>query len=71
VEDFKRGMDAMIRALHDTPKAAGHDRVYVAGEIEHETEQQRLRSGIPLSETVLNDLRELSSQFDVPLRLQA
>jgi LDH2 family malate/lactate/ureidoglycolate dehydrogenase len=71
VEDFKRGMDAMIRALHDTPKAAGHDRVYVAGEIEHETEQQRLRRGIPLSEVVLSDLRELSIQFDVPLRLQA
>jgi hypothetical protein len=30
-----------------------------------------LRRGIPLSEVVLSDLRELSIQFDVPLRLQA
>jgi L-2-hydroxycarboxylate dehydrogenase (NAD+) len=68
-EDFKRGMDAMIRALHDAPKAPGHDRIYVAGEIEHETEQKRLRDGIPLSEVVLSDLRQLSAQFDVPLEL--
>ena len=35
-------MDAMIRSLHDAPKAAGHDRIYVAGEIEHETELKRV-----------------------------
>lgn len=69
LEEFKRGMDAMIRALHDSPKAAGHDRIYVAGEIEHETEQKRLRDGIPLSEVVLRDLRELSAQYEVPLPL--
>lgn len=68
--EFKRGMDAMIRALHDSPKAPGHDRIYVAGEIEHETEQRRLRDGIPLSPVVLADLRELSAQFDVPLPLR-
>jgi L-2-hydroxycarboxylate dehydrogenase (NAD+) len=69
VEDFKRGMDAMIRALHASPKAPGHDRIYVAGEIEHETEIKRLRDGIPLSPVVLADLRELSAQYDVPLVL--
>lgn len=67
VDDFKRGMDAMIRALHDSPKASGHERIYVAGEIEHETELKRLRDGVPLSQVVLNDLRELSAQYDVPL----
>ncbi len=69
LDDFKRGMDAMIRALHDTPKAPGHDRVYVAGEIEHETEQQRLRDGIPLTPVVLDDLRQLSAQYGVPFEL--
>lgn len=70
LDDFKRGMDAMIRALHAAPKAAGHERIYVAGEIEHETEQTRLRTGIPLPETVVNDLRTLSTRFDLPLELQ-
>jgi L-2-hydroxycarboxylate dehydrogenase (NAD+) len=67
LEEFKRGMDVMIRALHAAPKAPGHDRIYVAGEIEHETEQKRLRNGIPLSDVVLNDLRALSAEFDLPL----
>jgi LDH2 family malate/lactate/ureidoglycolate dehydrogenase len=69
VEEFKRGMDAMIRALRAAPKALGHDRIYVAGEIEHETAQQRLRDGIPLPENVAADLRALSAQFSVPLPL--
>ena len=57
----------MIRALHDVPKEPGHDRIYVAGEIEHETEQQRLRDGIPLTPVVLAELRELSARYAVPL----
>lgn len=69
LEQFKRDMDAMIRALHDSPKAAGHDRIYVAGEIEHETEQERLRNGIPLTQFVVNELREIGEEFDVELEL--
>jgi LDH2 family malate/lactate/ureidoglycolate dehydrogenase len=68
VEDFKRGMDAMIRALHDAPKAPGHQRIYVAGEIEHETEQQRLVEGIPLTPYVLAELQELSERYGILLR---
>jgi LDH2 family malate/lactate/ureidoglycolate dehydrogenase len=70
VDEFKRGMDAMIRALHAAPKEPGHDRIYVAGEIEHETELKRLRDGIPLSQVVLTDLQELAAQYDVPLELK-
>jgi LDH2 family malate/lactate/ureidoglycolate dehydrogenase len=70
VEEFKRGMDAMIRALHDAPKASGHNRIYVAGEIEHESEQQRLREGIPLTPYVLAELQALAAQYGVPLKLR-
>lgn len=69
LDEFKRGMDAMIRALHDAPKEPGHDRIYVAGEIEHDTQQQRLRDGIPLTPVVLDELRELSARYDVPFGL--
>ncbi|HMN26950.1 MAG TPA: Ldh family oxidoreductase [Caldilineaceae bacterium] len=69
VDDFKRGMDAMIRALHASPKEPGQERIYVAGEIEHETEVKRLRDGVPLSPVVLNDLQALSQEFGVPLDL--
>ncbi|MBM81552.1 MAG: malate dehydrogenase [Planctomycetaceae bacterium] len=67
--DFKVAMDAMIDSLHQAAPAAGHDRVYVPGEIEHETQQERLRTGIPLSDKEVADLLALSEQFDVPLNL--
>ena len=67
VDDFKRGMDVMIRALHDAPKEEGQDRIYIAGEIEHETEQERRRTGIPLPPNVQDDLRKLADRFALPL----
>ncbi len=67
VDGFKRGMDAMIRALHAGPKEAGQDRIYVAGEIEHETEQERLRDGIPLTAVTVTDLREVAHAYGVAL----
>lgn len=70
LDEFKRGMDAMIRALHAAPKEAGQDRIYVAGEIEHETEQQRLRDGIPLPDTIVADLYELSQRYNISLDLR-
>lgn len=65
LDEFKRGMDAMIRSLHESPKLPGHDRIYVAGEIEHETEQQRLTNGIPLPKQVVNDLNYLGERYGV------
>lgn len=67
VDGFKRGMDAMIQALHAAPKEEGQDRIYVAGEIEHETEQQRLREGIPLTAVTVADLKEVSEKYGVRL----
>lgn len=66
-EDFKRGMDAMIRALHAAPKEPGQERIYVAGEIEYETEQRRLREGIPLPPTVVADMRYIADTYGVSL----
>jgi LDH2 family malate/lactate/ureidoglycolate dehydrogenase len=67
VNHFKRDMDALIRKVHAAPTIDGHDRVYVPGELEHETKQMRLQDGIPLPQTVVKDLQELSDEYDVPL----
>lgn len=50
---FKRDMDEFVRGLKATPPARGFDRVVVAGQLEFETEQQRLRDGIPLHPEVV------------------
>lgn len=70
LEEFKAAMDAMIRSLHDAPKAKGYDRIYVAGEIEHETEQFRLQHGIPLTEYVAAELQALAEEYQIPFPVE-
>lgn len=64
---FKEGMDAMIATLNAAPSAPGHERVVSPGQIEHETEQKRLRDGIPLNAPTVEDLTALAERFELPL----
>ena len=61
--EFKADMDRLIRELKSTPPVEGESRVYVAGEIEFETAEERSERGIPLHSSVLKGLREVSEQF--------
>jgi L-2-hydroxycarboxylate dehydrogenase (NAD+) len=63
--DFKADMDRLIRELKSTAPAAGQERVYVAGEIEFETEKERRGRGIPLHASILKELRALSAELGV------
>jgi L-2-hydroxycarboxylate dehydrogenase (NAD+) len=63
--EFKQDMDRLIRELKSTPPIAGQERVYVAGEIEFETAQERAEHGIPLHSSVLKGLREVSEQLSL------
>ena len=62
VDEFKAAMDDMLRALKDSEKAEGHDRIYTAGEIEFETEQERLGNGIPYHPNFIAELRGLAGE---------
>ena len=70
LNEFKQDMDRLIRALKTTPPLAGRDRVYVAGEIEFETAEERAERGIPLMASVLQGLHEVSAQTGVPYDLE-
>src|SRR6266496_1371475 len=63
VADFKADMDRLIRELKSTAPMAGQQRVFVAGEIEFETTQERAARGIPLHSSVLDGLRAVSEQL--------
>jgi LDH2 family malate/lactate/ureidoglycolate dehydrogenase len=65
VREFKNDMDRLIRELKSTPPAKGQERVYVAGEIEFETEKERTAKGIPLIESVLAGLKAVAEQLSV------
>jgi len=68
--EFKSDMDRLIRELKSTPPAAGESRVYVAGEIEFETADERSERGIPLHNSVLQGLRDVGAQLGVPYDLE-
>ena len=65
IDEFKEHMDRMVNALGATPTAAGHDRVYVAGEPDAESEDERRKNGIPLHKDVVAYLRDLAREMDV------
>jgi L-2-hydroxycarboxylate dehydrogenase (NAD+) len=68
--EFKADMDRLIRELKSTPPVEGESRVYVAGEIEFETAEERAERGIPLHDSVLKGLRAVSEQVGVPYDLE-
>ena len=68
--EFTADMDRLIRELKSTPPVEGESRVYVAGEIEFETAEERSERGIPLHGSVLKGLRAVSEQVGVPYDLE-
>ena len=64
-DEFRRAMDGMVRVYRDLPKAAGVDRIYLAGEIEQEVEKQRRINGIPLDPTIVASLQELAKELGI------
>ena len=70
VAEFKQDMDRLIRELKSTPPIEGQKRVYVAGEIEFETAEERAERGIPLLPSVLKGLLEVSEQLGVSYNLE-
>jgi L-2-hydroxycarboxylate dehydrogenase (NAD+) len=67
--EFKRDMDRELRDFKNSAKAPGCDRIYVAGEIEHERTLEYRRDGIPLVNKVWEDLDALAGEIGIaPLK---
>lgn len=65
VAEFKADIDRLIGELKSTPPIEGESRVYVAGEIEFETAEERSERGIPLHSSVLKGLQEVGELVGV------
>jgi len=57
VDEFKARVDASIRQVHESRKAPGPDRIWVAGEREFETRAINIEQGIPLNDVTIRDIR--------------
>jgi L-2-hydroxycarboxylate dehydrogenase (NAD+) len=63
--DFKSNMDLWLHRFRNATPAAGHEQVYVAGDIERAMEKERMQKGIPLVQTVQKDLIALADKMSL------
>jgi L-2-hydroxycarboxylate dehydrogenase (NAD+) len=66
LEEFKRDMDRLARELKDSPKAAGQERIFVAGEKSFAKMAKYRTEGIPLGPKVVENLRQIGTELRVP-----
>lgn len=63
--DFKAHMDKWIRRFRDAAPAEGHEKVLIPGDPEIEMSKKRATQGIPLLESVAEDLKSLAQKFNI------
>ncbi len=68
--EFKADMDTELRAFKDSAKAPGQDRIYVAGEIEHEKTLYNREHGVPVHVKVWDGLTKLASELQIPFEIE-
>lgn len=65
IDHFRDRMDQIIEGMRACPRAPGVERIFVPGEIEHETERRRSAEGIPLNPQLQQELRTLALQLNL------
>ncbi|MHB1131291.1 MAG: Ldh family oxidoreductase [Chloroflexota bacterium] len=64
--DFQARIDQAVNEIKRSALAEGAQQIFIPGEIEFETREQRLRSGIPMPEQVVRDFVALGDELGVP-----
>ncbi|HEY8313566.1 MAG TPA: Ldh family oxidoreductase [Candidatus Baltobacteraceae bacterium] len=70
VEEFKADMDAELRAFKASQTVPGQERIYVAGEIEHEKTAYTRKNGVPVHGKVWDGLERLAKELQIPFELE-
>ena len=66
---FKADIDTELRAFKGSRKTPGHDRIYVAGEIEFEKTAYAREHGVPVHVKVWDGLEKLAGELGIPFDL--
>ena len=64
-DEFKSHMDNWIHRFRSATPAPGHERVLIPGDPEREMEIIRMKEGIPLVDSVVEDLRVIAQKFSL------
>lgn len=65
--EFKQHMDNWIGRFRQAKPAAGYEKVLIPGDPEREMEAIRKKEGIPLVESVVQELQQVGSRFSLHL----
>jgi L-2-hydroxycarboxylate dehydrogenase (NAD+) len=65
VETFKRNVDQVIREMRNSKKMSGVERIRLPGEQSHATWLERSAAGIPMNDTLFQDLQRLASDLGI------
>ena len=65
-DDFKNDMDQWLKRFRGAKPMPGMDQVLVPGDPEREMESERREKGIPLMNSVIEDLEKLAMRFKIP-----
>ena len=68
-EQFKADMDRELRAFKDSHKVPGQERIFVAGEPEHEKTLYHRENGVPVHAKVWDGLQKLAGELGLPFEL--
>ena len=63
---FRRITGEIMRALQNSRKAPGQERIYVAGEKEYEKEQTIRERGIPVNPNLRRELQIMRDELSIP-----
>ncbi|ARK28651.1 Ldh family oxidoreductase [Halalkalibacter krulwichiae] len=66
-EHFKMRVDQMIDEIKSSPKAVGVEEIFLPGEIELNTEQERLNNGIHLGKEVYESIKLVGEEVGVSI----
>jgi len=66
-EDFKEHMDNWITRFRNATPVNPHQPVLVPGDPEREFEAIRMKEGIPVVDSVVDDLKQLASRWEIEL----
>ena len=64
-DEFKLHMDKWVKRFRSAKTVAGEERVLIPGDPEREMEAERNKNGIPLLQSVIDDLILLAQKFDI------
>jgi L-2-hydroxycarboxylate dehydrogenase (NAD+) len=66
-DDFKAHMDKWIERFRDAKPAKDHEKVLIPGDPEREMEVIRMNEGIPVVDSVVNELQTIAERFNLEL----